>query len=326
MGPRTAPAKHTMEAFQQLVALTAPLFLLVFVGYGLTAWGRWPTEAADWLTRFVFSVAVPTLLFRLMSDFSKLPPVDWRLLLAFFGGCLVVFVIGRVTAYGAFRMDGAAQSVFALGGIFSNNVLLGVPLAKVTLGEAAMPAVSLVLVFNALLLWTLVTASVEWARNRELSAAALGSTAFSVVTNPIVGSILVGTAFGFTGLALPAVVDQTLALVGQAAVPLSLIALGMGLAEYGIREGWRESVAITVIKLILQPLVVWALARAIGLPPIETRAVTLMAALPVGANVYLMSREFDTLGGPIAASLVLSTAIAAATVPVVLALTAAGPN
>jgi hypothetical protein len=95
----------------------------------------------------------------------------------------------------------------------------------------------------------------------------------------------------------------------------------MGLGQYGIRDGWRQSTAITAIKLFVQPLVVYLLARAIGLPPLETRVVTLMAAMPVGANVYLMSRQFDTLGGPVASSLVLSTAIAAATVPVVLALT-----
>jgi malonate transporter and related proteins len=311
-----------MQAFQQTLALTAPLFLLVLVGYALTAWGRWPTEAGDWLTRFVFSVAVPTLLFRLMSDFSRLPPVDWRLLLAYFGGCLVVFIVGRLIAFGLFRMDGAAQSVFALGGIFANNVLLGLPLAKVTLGEAAVPTVSLVLLFNAMLLWTLATVSVEWARNRELSGSTIVGTAIAVVTNPIVGAILAGTLFGFSGIALPGFVDQTLALVSQAAVPLSLIALGMGLGQYGVRDGWRQSVAITAIKLVVQPLVVYLLARAIGLPPMETRVVTLMAAMPVGANVYLMSRQFDTLGGPVASSLVLSTALAAATAPVVLALTA----
>ena len=56
----------------------------------------------------------------------------------------------------------------------------------------------------------------------------------------------------------------------------------------------------------------------------ETQAIVLLASLPVGANVYLMAREFGTLVGPVAASLVLSTALAALTTPVVLALTAAG--
>jgi predicted permease len=118
--------------------------------------------------------------------------------------------------------------------------------------------------------------------------------------------------------------DRTLELIGQAAIPLSLIALGMGLAEFGVREGWRESTAICVVKLTLHPLAVYALARALGLPPFETRAVVLLASLPVGANVYLMAREFGSIPGPIAASLVLSTAGAAVTTPIVLALMPAG--
>jgi predicted permease len=311
-----------IQSFLSVLALTAPLFLLVGVGFALMRWGRWPTVAADWLTRFVFTIAIPAFLFRLMSDFSRLPPVDPTLLIVFFGACLVVFAIGRMLGYAVFRMDGTAQSVFAMGGIFSNNVLLGVPIARIALGDAAMPAISLVLVFNALILWTLVTVSVEWARHRDLSVPGLAKTVRGVVTNPIVGGILAGTAWGLGGLPLPAIVDRTLELVGQPAVPLSLIALGMGLAEFGIREGWRESVAITVLKLAVQPLAVLLLARVAGLPELETQVVVLLAALPVGANVYLMSREFNTLEGPVAASLLVSTALAALTVPLVLTLSA----
>jgi predicted permease len=306
-----------------LAGLTAPLFLLVLLGYGLSRFG-WPRSASDALTRFVFNDAVPTLLFRLMSDFSRLPHVDTRLLIAFFGGCLIVYVIGRAIGAALFRMDGVSQSVFAMGGIFSNNVLLGIPLAKVTLGEASLPAVSLVLVFNSLVLWTLVTISVEWARERDFSVNGLARTTRGVVTNPVVASILAGTGFGFLNLPLPGIIDQTLQMVSQAAVPLSLIALGMGLAEFGIRSGWRESAAIAALKLIAQPAAVYGLARLLALPPLETAAVVMLAALPVGANVYLMSRQFGVLSGAVASSIVLTTALAALTTPVALTLIGAG--
>jgi malonate transporter len=309
-----------MRTFFALLALTAPLFVLVGVGYVLTRWGRWPLAASDALTRFVFSIAIPTLLFHLMSDFAREPRVDARLLVAFFGGCFIVYAIGRLAAFAIFRMDGAAQSVFAMGGIFANNVLLGVPLAKVTLGEAALPAVSLVLVFNSLLLWTLATVSVEWARHRDFSPAGLGRTLGGVIRNPVVASILIGTAFGFTGLVLPSFLDQTLVLVSQAAIPLSLIALGMGLAGFGAKSGWRISGAIAVAKLVLHPLAVYLLARVLDLPPLETAAIVMLAALPIGANVYLMSRQFDVLTGPIASGIVLTTVLAALTTPLVLTL------
>lgn len=309
-----------MQDFARILALTAPLFLLVLVGYALTRWGGWSRQVADALTRFVFYVAVPALLFRLMSDFSRLPAVDARLLAAYFGACLLIFMASRVIAARVFHLDGVAQSVFALGGIFSNNVLLGVPLARATLGERALPAISLVLVFNALLLWTLATVSVEWARHRALSWSAYLQAAKAVLANPIVASILVGTIWGFVALPLPRFIDQTLLLVSDAAIPMSLISLGMGLASYGIREGWRISAVMTAMKLAGQPLAVWLIARALSLPPLETQAVVLLATLPVGANVYLMARQFDTLGGPVASSLVLSTALAALTTPLILAL------
>src|SRR5262249_52365787 len=161
---------------------------------------------------------------------------------------LLVYSIGRLLAHRVFGMDSAAQSVFAMGGIFSNNVLLGLPLAKTLLGDASLPAVSLVIVFNSMLLWTLVTVSVEWARNRSTSLSGLARTGKGVIMNPVVASVLAGTAYGFLGVPLPGMIDRTLELMSQAAVPLSLIALGMGLAQFGIRRGWRNSMAICTMK------------------------------------------------------------------------------
>lgn len=313
-----------MAPFLHHLSLASPLFVLVAIGYSLMRWGKWPKSVADALTRFVFSVALPAMLFHLMSDLSRLPPVDTRLLVAFFGGCLVVFVIGRLVGHVLFRLDGVAQSVFALGGVFSNNVLLGLPLAKTILGDAALPSVALVLVFNALTLWTLVTVSVEWARHGEFSVAGFTKTARGVITNPIVASIVAGSLFGLSGFKLPGLIEAPLAMTGQAAAPMSLIALGMGLAEYGIRAGWQQSIAICALKLIVQPLTVWLIARMLGLPVLETQVVVLLSSLAVGVNVYLMSRQFKTMEGPVAASLVISTALAALTTPLVLTLIGVG--
>jgi predicted permease len=307
--------------FTHHAALATPLFLLVLVGYALMRFGKWPSEVADALTRFVFSVAMPALLFNLMSDFSRLPPVDARLLIAFFGGCLITFVIARVIAWKCFGLDGVGQSVFALGGIFSNNVLLGIPLAKLTLGDDSLPAAALVIAFNALTLWTMVTISVEWARHGSFSARGFGKTTLNVLRNPLVSAILLGVAFGMTGLTLPHLIKEPLNLISTSTMPMALIALGMGLAEYGIRQGWQISAGITVVKLVIQPLIVWAIAVLIGLPTLETRTVVLLASISTGINVYLMSRQFKAIEGPVASALVLTTVAAALTVPLLLTLT-----
>jgi hypothetical protein len=186
-----------------------------------------------------------------------------------------------------------------------------------------MPSVALVLVFNALTLWTLVTVSVEWARHGSLSLKGVGKTAHSLLKNPIIAAILGGTVFAFTGWHLPAALDATLSVVGRAAGPLALLVLGMGISKYGVGRGLRQSLAMCGLKLLVQPLVVWGLALLLGLPLIERQAVVLLGSLSVGANVYLMSSEFDTLQGPVATSLVLSTMLAALTTPLLLAIVSA---
>lgn len=304
------------------ITLSSALFLLVLLGYLLMRVGKWPKDIANALSKFVFNIAVPALLFDTMSRFSSLPPVDARLLIAFFGSCVIVFVVGRIVAWKLFKLDGVAQSVFALGGIYSNNVFLGIPLAKMTLGEEALPPVALIIAFNALLLWTLVTISTEWALHGSLSAKGFTKTAKNVLTNPIVASILLGLVYDATGLPLPALLKMPLQMTAQAAAPMALIVLGMGLAEYGIREGWQQSVAITTLKLVLQPLVVYVLARALGLPKMETQAIVMLASISVAVNVYLMADQFKTMKAPIASSMVLSTIIAAFTTPIAIALTA----
>ncbi|EPK4542307.1 AEC family transporter [Serratia marcescens] len=300
------------------IVLSLPLFVLIALGYGLIRWGKWPASITDGLTRFVFSLALPAMLFRMMCDFSQRPAVDARLLIAFFGSCLIVFVLGRLVARHLFRLDGVAGSVFALGSIFSNNVMLGLPIASVMLGEAAIPSVALVLVFNGLILWTLVTVSIEWARNGSPTLSGFAKTARSVLTNPLIVGILSGTLFSLTGLPLPTFVDRPVSMLGQVAAPLSLVVLGMGLAEYRISEGWQLSSAICVLKLLVQPLVIWLLAWMMDLPPMETRVVVLLGSMAVGVNVYLMSRQFNTLTGPAATSLVMSTVLAAITTPLIL--------
>ena len=183
-----------------------------------------------------------------------------------------------------------------------------------------MPTVSLVLVFNALILWTLVTVTVEAARRGGSSWKAWGRTMVRVAANPIVASIAAGIAFGLTGWKLPPLVEVPLEWVGDLAGPLALVVLGMGLAEFGLGRERRITAAITGLKLVAHPLVVWAGAALVSLPILETRALVLLASCAVGSNVYLMDRQFCVLEGAVAQTLLVSTILSALTTPLWLAL------
>lgn len=311
-----------MDTLLHHMTLASPLFTLALVGYLVMRLTGWPYEVAESLTKFVFVVALPAMMFKTMSGLSKLPPVDARLLIAFFGGCIIVFIVGRLIAWKIFGLDGVAQSVFALGGIFSNNLTLGLPLAKSILGDEAVPSVAMVLVFNALTMWTMVTVSVEWARHGNLSFRGFSRTFKSVLMNPLIQAIFFGTAIGFSGWTLPAIIDTPLGMMAQMAAPLSLIALGMGLAQYGVRGGWQISLSIVSIKLLVLPIVIWLLAHMLKLPTIETQAIVLLGSVALGANTYIVAKQFQSLEGPIASSLMLSTVLAAVTTPLVLTLAA----
>lgn len=300
------------------ILLSMPLFILIALGWMLVRWRKWPDSITEALNRVVFKIALPAMLFRLMSDFGQSPPVDARLLIAFFGSCLIVFVLGRVIANRLFKLDGISGSVFALGGIFSNNVMLGLPIATVMLGEKAIPSVALVLVFNGLILWTLATVSVEWVKHGALNLKGFGKTAVSVLKNPLIIAILSGTLFSLTGIPLPQMIDKPVSMLGTIAVPLALVALGMSLAAYKVKDGLKESYAICLLKLIVQPLVIWGLAVLLGLPPLESKVVVLLGSMSVGINVYLMSQQFNALTGPAATSMLLSTVFSAVTTPLLL--------
>ncbi|ERK07477.1 MAG: AEC family transporter [Pantoea sp.] len=298
------------------IYLSAPLFILIFLGYCLTRIGKWPASISEGMNRFVFNVALPCMLFDVMSDFYKSPPVDFRLLLAFFGSCLLVFIVGRIIAAKVFQLESIAGSVFALGGIFSNNVMLGIPIATVLLGEQALPSVALVLVFNSLILWTLLTVSVEWSKHGSFSLQGLGRTVISVLKNPLIIGILSGTAWSFLQRPLPLIAAQPIDMLGTIAAPLSLVTLGMSLAHYRVRDGLKESYSICLLKLIVQPMCIWAIAWLTDLPALESKVVVLLGSMAVGVNVYLMSQKFQVLTGPAAASMLFSTLFAAVTTPV----------
>ncbi|MDE3009270.1 MAG: AEC family transporter [Pseudomonadota bacterium] len=287
-------------------------------------WGGWNEAVARGMNTFVFNLALPALLFNLMSGVGRLPRVDGRLLGVFFGACLLTFLVGRIVAASLLHLDGTAASILAVSGIFSNNVLLGLPLARVAIGPHAVPAVALILVFNALSLWTLVSVSIEWSRHGSPSLAGFRATLLALLRNPIVMSIIGGTLFGLSGVHLPGVLDATLRQVAEPAAPLSLIVLGMGLAEYAVHAQASLIVTICVLKLLCQPLLVWALARATGLPTLESEVAVMLGSLPVGANVYLMAAQYQRLEGTVAASLVISTALSALSTPLFLVLLQAG--
>lgn len=300
------------------LVLCLPLFLLVILGWALVKGKYFDQTIVRALSGFTFRFLMPVMLFDMMSDLSEMPPVDWRVLIAFFGSCLLVYYSGRVVG-GFFGLGNTGKTIFGMASIFGNNVQLGVPILQVSLGEAAMPTISLLIIFSVLLLWTAAIASVELGQNEgPRDWAKIIRSLLRVFKNPVVLGILTGSAWGLTGWALPDFIERTLGYISSATTPIALIAVGMALAQHSFSAALPKGMAISTLKLVIHPILVYCLARLIGLDEITTNACVLTAALPVAINIYLMADEFRSEEGAASNAIFVSTIFSAILIPLTL--------
>ena len=299
-----------MNVFFHHLSLCAPLFLMVFLGWALVKIGMFSHSVTKALSQFVFKLLMPVMLFHLMSDGSNRPPVDWKVLIAFFGSCVVVYIIGNFLGGKLFKQDSTGRVITGMGGIFGNNVQLGVPIVQTSLGTAAMPTISLLIIFNVLLLWTSATACVEFGRTGgKIDWKKFLIALKNIFKNPIV---------------LPEVIDKSAALVATATTPCALIVVGMGLAEHSFTAALPKASVITALKLGIQPFLVWVFCVLLGLDSVQTNAATVLACLPVAINLYIMATQFESEEGAASNAIFVSTFISALTVPLTLTLLGVG--
>lgn len=305
--------------FLQNFLVALPLFCVIGLGYVFARFNIVSIEIGKALSKFSFTVTIPILLFRLMSDLPKLPSPNWLIGVAFFGSCFIVFAIGYVIGRKFLHLNRDGQTIFGMAGVFSNNIQLGVPIAISLLGKESLPSIAVIFSLNGFLMWTLATIAIELGRNQSpslLKTIVKGTSA--TIKNPIVIGIVLGAIWGLTRLTLPTPVQKSVDLLANSAAPIALFAVGVGLTQYRITSNLRITSAVTILKLGVQPLVVMVLCHLIGLNLEETKAACLLACLPVGVNVYIMSQEFHTMQGETANALLITTALASFTVPMTL--------
>jgi hypothetical protein len=308
------------------------IFAVVAIGWGVARSGRLGAgDPAQVISGAAFYVFVPALLFRTTAriDFAHLP---MQILVAFFVPTLAI--VGAV--YLAERMrrrpadaEPAEPSVRAIGASFGNTVQVGIPLAAALFGETGLALHITVVSLHSLLLLTVLTTLVELDLARAQRRADPGSgrlarmlltTVRNTVIHPVILPVLAGLAWNAGGLPLPALVDEVLATLGQAVVPLCLILIGVSLAHYGARGAVKGALAISLLKLVAMPIVVFAFARwAVGLTGTPLAIVVMLGALPVGSNALIFAQRYRTGVAETSTAIVVSTLAFVVTAPLWLA-------
>lgn len=302
----------------EIILQTIPFFAIIALGYGAGRSGFFGTEATAYLTRFVFYFALSAMLFRFAANLALEEVLDWQFMGAYLTGCVIVYLLA--TAIALLRKRGLAEAaVEAQCAIIGNVGFLGIPMLVLLLGDAAIGPVMMVLAVDLVIFSSLIVILITASREGSVGLQTIGVVIAGLFKNPMVVSIVLGFGCAALSLTIPAPVDTFLDLLGSAATPGALFAIGASLAG---KSAERISVAswLTLCKLVLHPLVVAIFALWIF--EIELFAAGVMiaaAALPVAGNVFMIAQTYNVAPARASAAILLSTMLSIVTLPIVIA-------
>ena len=286
-----------------LINIVLPVFLVIGLGLALRRLGFIREELNDGLSRLVFYVAAPALLFRSCAEGA----FDWGARLPALGAVIGLTALVAVVTYVAgARLVPARRGVFAQGCFRSNTVFVGLPLVlsaygDVALGPASVLIAVMVVVENLLSVMALTLPH----HGRHAHQPALWRhTALRIVTNPLILACAAGIIYSLLGIRLPSGIDRTLELVGSTAAPLGLLCVGAGLAFEGLRAELPATLTASIVRLIVHPALIFLALRYLGLSGVELGVPLLIMASPTAVVSYIMAREMDG-DAPLAGAIIL---------------------
>jgi predicted permease len=296
------------------------VFGLMAFGYAATFTRVFDRTAANALANFVFYFAIPIMLFRNMATTTLPAQIAWGYLLSYFLGVAIVFGSGMAIARLAFGGSFERQAIIGFGSGFGNSVLLGIPLVLTSFGEQASLPLFLLLAFHSTVLFTAITVTIEVGRGSRAELRAVPLKALKgLVSNPVLWGMALGITVNLLGLELPDAIDRWAMMMAGAAVPCALFSVGASLRAYRIAGALKPAAMIVALKLVVHPLAVWLLATLVfDVPPLWAKVVILLAALPVGVNVYVFATRYDAGQAESAAAILISSILSVVTLPIIL--------
>ncbi|WP_193076036.1 AEC family transporter [Pseudomonas sp. FME51] len=305
-----------------VLAVTLPVFAMIFAGWGVRRAGLLGPHAAGELNRFVIYLALPALLFEVVAN------ADWQELwqpgfVAAFGlGVAIVFVLAVMLQL-LRRRTLADAVVGGLNAAYANTGFLGIPLLLAVLGRESMIPALIATIITVCILFAVAIVLIEIALQRgEIQRRQmLGKVALQLLRNPLLIAPVLGALVLLLGVQLPPAVDSFFKLLGNAASPCALVALGLFLAEGRTHE--RKMIGAVVLlvalKLILQPLLTWWLAAQVfGLSALLVKSAVLLAALPTGTGPFMAAQLYQREPALTSNVILVSTVISLLTISCVL--------
>lgn len=289
--------------------LVLPVFGLIATGYFARRLRLVAERTGEGLADYVFTLAVPCLLFRTLAK-AEIPATQpWGYWIAYFTGLGIVWGIAMLVAARGFGRKGPELVVSGFAAGQSNTVLVGIPIILNAYGEAGSVPLALLLAVHLPVTMTLATLLAE---GRGASPRALAAKLF---THPILIGIMLG---GLMRPLAPSIPPPAWALIDALAVtaaPCALVSLGIAMHRYGLQSGIALPAILSGLKLIVHPAIVLILAtRVFDMPPAWAGVAVLFAACPCGVNAYLFAERYRQGVADASSAIALSTALAAITI------------
>lgn len=297
---------------------TLPLFGVIGLGYFAGRIGFFGAEATAYLTRFVFYFALSAMLFLFAARLSIAEVLDWSFIFAYLCGDITVYAIA--TAVVAFQGKSIAEgAVEAQCAIIGNVGFLGIPMLALLLGEAAIGSIMMVLAVDLVVFSSLIVILITGSRDGKVGLRTLRTVGLGLLKNPMVVAISLGLAFSYFSLTLPKPAEEFLTILGGAATPGALFAIGASLAGKSA-ERITTAVWLSVCKLGLHPLAVAVFALLIfDVPTYAAGVMIACAALPVAGNVFMIAQTYNVAPARASAAILFSTVASILTLPLVIA-------
>jgi malonate transporter len=289
-----------------------PIFALIFLGFGCRRGGVLGPHATTELNRFVVYLALPALLFDIIAH-SRWATLDQPAFAAVF--TLSTFIVFALTVL--LRLRGARHladvSIDGLNAGYGNTGFIGFPLSLIVFGRGMLGLTTVAAIVTVCLLFAVAIVLIEIGLQTEARPAhLLLKVGRSLIRNPLLVAPVLGAAWAATGLPIPTSAETFFRLLGDAASPCALVALGLFLGErrtgVAAAGGVSGSLLLVGLKLILQPVLAWVLATQVfRLAPSLTHLVVVLAALPTGTGPFMLAEFYGREATITARSILLST-------------------
>lgn len=300
---------------QTLIEVILPVFLVIGAGYAATRAGYFAQTHVEGLMRFTQHFAIPCLLFNAIAKLDLSASFDPRLLASFYTGAAACFLLGIMGARVLFRRDWEDSIAIGFCCLFSNSVLLGLPITERAYGADALTGNYAIIALHSPFCYGLGITVMEIVRNRGKSGLALvRSVGTAMFSNALILGIVLGFAVNLSGFTLPQAVDDALALLIRAALPAALFALGGVLVQYRPEGDLKTIFFVCAIALLVHPAFVWALGGYLALPQDLFRSGVLTAAMAPGFNAYIFANLYGRAKRVAASSVLLATGLSVFTV------------